>query len=385
MKLLTTDILRILKALEPYECRLVGGCVRDYIAFNIRADDIDIATTAKPDIVIKTLKKAGMHVIPTGLKHGTVTCIYKHKTYEITTLRQDIKTDGRHAEVIFTEDYYKDSLRRDFTFNALYMDDKGYITDYHNGQGDLKNAYVKFIGNPIERIEEDYLRILRYFRFHGKFTKKPKFEPEILNIIQEKSPQLEKISKERITQEVFKILNQPHCLFIWNTMQKTHTLNSIGLTSTPPTQFPYKKKEFESLKALAKLIILIPKESHILKTFALSNAQKKFIQKTIYAINTINLEMDILPQAYTLGYDETLSALKIMNLKSTQHNHQKLIKNLEAESLPTFPLKGADLIELGYKPSPQLGKTIKKIESWWLNNNFPSKETCLNFLKSLDK
>ena len=95
--------------------------------------------------------------------------------------------------------------------------------------------------------------------------------------------------------------------------------------------------------------------------------------------------MDILPQAYTLGYDETLSALKIMNLKSTQHNHQKLIKNLEAESLPTFPLKGADLIELGYKPSPQLGKTIKKIESWWLNNNFPSKETCLNFLKSLDK
>lgn len=385
MKPITTDILKIFKTLKPYKSKLVGGCVRDYIANNIIADDIDIATTATPDIVMEMLKKAGMHVIPTGLKHGTVTCIYNNKPYEITTLRQDIQTNGRHAKVVFTDSYYKDSLRRDFTFNALYMDADGDITDYHNGQEDLAKSIVNFIGDPSARIQEDYLRILRYFRFHGKFQKLPQFDNSVLNIIQRQADNLKQISKERITQEIFKILQQQHCLAIWNTMQKTHVLENIGLTNTPLVHFTHKEKEFEKLEPLEKLIILIPNENHIFKTFSLSNAQKKTLKKIIYATEHINLTQPILQQAYWLGYKETISTLKILNLKSPEKEISKHIQELKVKQPPTFPIKGADLIQLGYTASPSLGKVLKEVETWWVNNNFPSKDDCLTYIKNVGK
>ena len=146
------------------ESRLVGGCVRD-ILLGKSHSDVDIATTVIPDVAMSVLKKAEIKVIPTGLKHGTVTAVLNEKHYEITTLRKDVETDGRHAVVEFTDSWKEDSRRRDFTINAMSMDLEGEVYDYFDGQKDLQSKLVKFVGNPEKRIEEDYLRILRYFRF----------------------------------------------------------------------------------------------------------------------------------------------------------------------------------------------------------------------------
>ena len=152
------------------QVRFVGGCVRKSISGD-NIDDIDLATILKPDEIKKKLNKENIKVIDTGISHGTVTAIINKKKFEITTLRKDLSTDGRHAEVTFTSDWKEDALRRDFTINAIYADIQGRIFDPLNGISDLQKGIVKFIGTPDERIQEDYLRILRYFRFFTQYSK----------------------------------------------------------------------------------------------------------------------------------------------------------------------------------------------------------------------
>ncbi|MDA9035106.1 CCA tRNA nucleotidyltransferase, partial [Hyphomicrobiales bacterium] len=160
-------IMRLLN--EGGDCaRFVGGCVRDSL-INLKTNDIDIATTHKPQNIIDILSSDSIKVIPTGIDHGTVSVFTDTYNFEITTLRSDIETDGRHAKVIFTDDWEKDSTRRDFTINSIYLTPEGDIFDPQNGFADLRKGNVKFIGNPKERIQEDYLRILRYFRFNAYY------------------------------------------------------------------------------------------------------------------------------------------------------------------------------------------------------------------------
>ena len=168
------SIQLIFKILEKddEETRFIGGCVRDLIAKRKKKYDVDIATTLKPKKVIELLKKKKIKIIKTGLSHGTVIAIINKEKFEITTLRKDIQTDGRHAKVEFTNDWLEDSKRRDFTMNAMSCDIKGNLYDYHGGVKDLKKGVIKFIGEPKKRIKEDFLRILRFFRFYANYGKK---------------------------------------------------------------------------------------------------------------------------------------------------------------------------------------------------------------------
>ena len=189
---------------KEQEAMFVGGSVRKYL-LNQKVDDIDIATTLKPDEIIKKFENSKIIVKKTGIEHGTLTLVLGNKHFEITTLRKDISTDGRHASVLFTDDWEDDSKRRDFTFNAIYMDSNGKIFDPQSGVKDLKNKKVKFIGNPDERIKEDYLRILRFIRFSIEYSNFD-FEKDTLRAIQKNLSGIAKLSKERIYSELKKIL-----------------------------------------------------------------------------------------------------------------------------------------------------------------------------------
>lgn len=200
------------------EARFVGGCVRDIIAGK-SIKDIDLATNMPVQEMFDKAKADGFLVIPTGLKYGTVTFVIDRKEIQITTLRKDIKTDGRHAVVSFANSWIEDSSRRDFTFNALYMDINGRIYDYHNGIDDLKNGSIKFIGNSKKRIEEDYLRIFRYFRFWGKYASSFR-DNETLEAIFCSSDGIKKISGERIFSELINILSLANRRFIIEQMMR---------------------------------------------------------------------------------------------------------------------------------------------------------------------
>ena len=159
-------LLAVLGALPA--ARLVGGCVRDALAGRALAD-IDLATPDRPEAVMQALAAAGLKYAPTGLKHGTVTAISDHRGFEVTTLRRDVETDGRHAEVVWTDDWAVDAARRDFTVNAMSMTQDGTVFDYFGGQDDLAAGRIRFVGEPAARIAEDYLRILRFFRFQARY------------------------------------------------------------------------------------------------------------------------------------------------------------------------------------------------------------------------
>ena len=184
---------------------LVGGCVRNYFN-NETIKDIDLATTLSPGEVIKKLSKSNFKIIKTGIEHGTLTLSLEGDNFEITTLREDISTDGRHAKVSFTDNWEKDSARRDLTINAIYLDQNGKVFDPQNGLQDLKQKKVRFIGNTQERINEDYLRIIRFLRFSIQYENFDK-DKETLNIIKKNVPGILKISKERIFSEIIKIVN----------------------------------------------------------------------------------------------------------------------------------------------------------------------------------
>jgi tRNA nucleotidyltransferase/poly(A) polymerase len=203
------DVFFLLDLIEKngYKARVVGGAVRDFL-LQRKISDVDLASTATPDEIMQLCEKHGLVVIPTGLKHGSVSIILHHKTYEITTLRRDVKTFGRHAEVKFTRSFKMDAARRDFTINAIYMNKKGKIYDYWGGIRDIRKQNIKFIGDPKKRMEEDYLRIFRYFRFvasHGNFRCNKKYL-DLINLLKNNVTIL---SSERIISELLKTLSIP--------------------------------------------------------------------------------------------------------------------------------------------------------------------------------
>lgn len=196
----------VLEVLENanFQARLAGGCVRDRL-LNITPKDYDVATSAKPEAVIEAFQKLGIKVLPTGVEHGTVTIILKHSQVEVTTLRKDISTDGRHAQVSFTNDFEQDAARRDFTVNALSENRQGQVFDYFSGQRDLENKILRFVGIPAKRITEDYLRILRLFRFWATYELTP--TDDAINACKNYAKEISKLSQERITSEIMKMFS----------------------------------------------------------------------------------------------------------------------------------------------------------------------------------
>src|SRR3569623_722976 len=200
-------LARLIEALGPGTARIVGGAVRETL-LGIETSDIDLATTHSPDEVIDRLEAAHIKAVPTGIKHGTITAVASDEVYEVTTLRRDLDTDGRHATVAFTDDWQEDAARRDFTINALYADpDSGELIDYFNGIADLDTRRVRFIGDPLVRIAEDHLRILRFFRFLARFGDTP--DPAGLTACTDRANDLMALSRERIANELLRLLVAP--------------------------------------------------------------------------------------------------------------------------------------------------------------------------------
>ena len=342
-----------------HDIRIVGGAVRD-IALGKVPKDIDLATDATPDEMQKMFDNAGIRHIPSGIEHGTITAVINDEPYEITTLRADTDTTGRHATVKFIRSWEEDARRRDLTYNAMSMDFDGELYDYHNGMDDLQNKVSKFVGDPAERIKEDYLRILRYFRFQARIEN-PTWSQDTLDAIRNNAKGLTNISVERIWQEMQKLLISPSMVSAVSWMDKTGVAKYIGLdvVATP-------KKFDNPIIALAN----ITNDATIGAKWKLPNNDKALlaflIENKVTKINQTQAE-NLIADGVSAEYIQALATLQNVNLKPI--------------NVPDFPVAGKDLIATGMKPGPEIGQTLAKLKQAWKNQKFtPSKDDLLKQL-----
>jgi len=364
--------------------KFVGGCVRKSLSGEI-IDDIDLATTLVPNEVKKKLSTDNIKVIDTGIEHGTLTVLINKKKFEITTLRKDISTDGRHAEVQFTLDWKQDSARRDFTINAIYADIDGRIFDPQNGISDLQKGEVKFIGSPSERIQEDYLRILRYFRFFTQYSKRD-HDKNIIKFIKQNINGLNKISNERIFDELKKIISLKNLgnLFL-NKESKEVILNVF-----PQLKYYERVKEINNFTPKLKeqyddfliLGLLIIDQSNNYEYFChkykASNKIKnrfKFISKNFEILKNKNFysEENIKKLIYLFDKKSVKDLLLFsfsINKETKSLRIESLIDYVNACKIPQFPISGNDLKKQGYEAGTTLGKKLKELEEKWIENKF---------------
>jgi len=374
------------------EARFIGGCVRDAI-LGIEFTDIDIATNLLPDEVTQILESVGIKVIPTGIKHGTVTALVDNKSFEITTLRQDIACNGRHAEVSFTDSWQIDSARRDFTINSLSSSFDGVLYDYHNGIDDLENHKVKFIGNPEDRINEDYLRILRFFRFSGKYGNCI-FDAETTKLCKKFRYHISQLSDERIYEEFSKIALHNSYSNVFHEMINNNILESI---------FPEKKLNADLVKSLTTAsnnLKLMPEMVTVLASILYGSGsvecsilKKKSDQKLLNRMLQFPFQEfhDIENQIKKLHYLTGEYFKQFFLLFFALYHHE--IYNMLMIDLFTiyskkdkniFPVNGLDLLKLGFKDGVEIGKMLAKLENLWIDDNFRmSKEELLEQINIL--
>ena len=366
---------------DKVAARFVGGCVRKHLS-NEKIDDIDIATILTSDQIKERFKDTNLKVIDTGVKHGTLTIVSEKHKVELTTLRKDIKTDGRHAEVEYTDNWQQDSERRDFTINAIYMDINGKLYDPQMGTVDLKNKNIKFIGDPQKRIEEDYLRIIRFIRF--KVTYDTVVEPTTSDAIKQNLDGIKKISKERILIELFKILSLKNFL----TINQSSYLREIFLMIFP--EFLYLNR-LERLKKiyqysevnvdiLLAVMLIDEKYNHeyFIHKYKTSNKTKETLEQ--FNRNLIKLKNDreffeknLIKNVYLNGKNH-LIALNLINFsinsKVKINDFSKTLHKILKIKVPIFPIDGDTLKQKGMQEGQMLGSVLKTLEKEWINNNF---------------
>ncbi|TYC86816.1 CCA tRNA nucleotidyltransferase [Novosphingobium sp. BW1] len=359
------DLADLVAALGEGCARYVGGAVRDTL-LGLAVKDIDMATTLRPEEVMQRLEEAGIRRVPTGIEHGTVTAVLFGGPVEITTLRHDISTDGRRATVAFAQEWHEDAARRDFTINALYADPvDGTIFDYFEGQTDLASRTVRFIGDARQRIREDHLRILRYFRFQARFGSLPA-DPEAESACRELAATLKGLSRERVGME---------------------TMNLLGLTDPAPTIARMKSLGIldvilpeanpEALTALIaceqrhgiapdpvrRLAALLPPDvalaEQIASRFRLSGTQKK---RLALAAAREDIPGESRALAFRLGMEQALDRLLIAGADVTP---------LKDWTVPTFPLKGGQIVARGVGAGPEVARVLRAVEAMWIAEGFP--------------
>ena len=361
--------------------RFVGGCVRKHLKSE-KIDDIDVATILSTDEIKEKLNNTNFKIIDTGTKHGTLTILIDNLKVELTTLRKDIKTDGRHAEVEYIDDWKIDSERRDFTINAIYLDINGNIFDPQLGINDLKNNIVKFIGDPQKRIEEDYLRIIRFIRF--KLIYNTEVEKSTSDAIKQSLDGIKKISKERILIELFKILDLKNFLKI----NQSSDLREIFSMIFP--EFLYLKR-LERLKKVYKesdlnkdillgVLLIDEKDNHdyFAHKYNVSNNIKQTLEKMHKNLTQIKndkefFEKNLIKNIYLNGKNH-LIALNLINFsinsKVKVNDFTKTLNKILKIKLPKFPINGETLKQKGMQEGQKLGDVLKALEKEWINNNF---------------
>ena len=382
-----SSVIKLYQLLINYggQVRFIGGAVRDII-IGKEVADIDLATNLLPEKIESILQENQLKYFSIGKEFGTITALINEQKIEITTLRKDINCDGRYAKVIFTDNWQEDAQRRDFTINALSADLDGNIYDYFDGIRDLKQRKVRFIGEPELRIREDYLRILRFFRFSAYFA--DQLDQDGLKWASKYSVKLKNLSGERIRSELSKIFLAPNSLNILATMEEHHIFQSIiPISRNSITIFKklyaiahdlqYKINELICYSSFLRQVNQ-DKANKIITNFAFNSEQ----QKTIIILNSAKIEhWDYANlKRYYQQYKQLFKQVIILNLAESNadivnHKDLKNIFNLTAKPLP---IKGSDLLKLNIKPGKQMGKLLLIADQIWFDHEFKlSKEEIL--------
>ncbi|MFY9287241.1 MAG: CCA tRNA nucleotidyltransferase [Alphaproteobacteria bacterium] len=370
------------------EARVVGGAVRDSL-LGRPVNEFDMAVNLPPEKVMGALTAAKIKVVPTGIDHGTVTAVIDHKGYELTTLRHDLETDGRHAKVAFTDDWQADAARRDFTMNALYVDEAGKIYDYFDGRKDLKEGRVRFIGEARARIQEDHLRILRFFRFYSCYGKGAADEIGLV-ASKELASLIPTLSAERIWREVIKLLGAGNPLPTWKLMIDndvlSYTLPQALNISRLENLLALEKQHDREPSALVRLAALLPKDAKAASTVAeemkLSKREAETLQILAILPDQLKGKLDPVPfrsKLYEHGVEVTEEAALLL---ATEDRSADIKTALEVASLwdsPSLPIQGEDILRLGVAAGPKVGQILRHVEAWWMIEDFrPNRDECLS-------
>ncbi|XP_061902026.1 CCA tRNA nucleotidyltransferase 1, mitochondrial isoform X2 [Entelurus aequoreus] len=379
---------------HQYELRIAGGAVRDLLSGK-RPDDVDFATTATPEEMKRMFQAAGIRMINNkGEKHGTITARLHNENFEVTTLRVDVQTDGRHAEVEFTTDWQKDSERRDLTINSMFLGLDGTVYDYFEGYDDLQKRKVRFVGSAEQRIQEDYLRILRYFRFYGKVALKPdEHEPETLEAIQANGFGLSGISGERIWVELKKIVVGNHAVQLLEMMYSLGLAQYIGL---PPNGNVEEMKRVcqnakgHSPKPMTILAALccFPEEVEKMDIRLKVSKEEKTLAQFLVKHRREICKDDDKPDSlkpftdFIIDSRELDTQSKLCELLKYQGEHT-LLAQLRMWAVPRLPVSGHDLRKMGLVSGKEIGATLQKLRDIWKKSHYQmDKEELLSYVQS---
>jgi poly(A) polymerase len=372
--------------------RFVGGCVRDALLGRAIVD-IDVATPAPPDAVLRVLEAAGVKVVPTGLKHGTVTAVVSPRHFEITTLRRDVETFGRHARVAFTDDWAEDALRRDFTMNALFLDGEGNVYDPVGGLPDLNAGRVRFVGAPEQRIREDVLRLLRFYRFHAHYGRGEP-DPAARAACRALKDLIPGLSGERVGAELLRLLGAPDSVPTLRLMAEDGVLavvlpeaERIELVGATAALEP----ERDRLRRLAAL--LAPRRAAALdaaQRLRLANEQRDRLVALADPPWPVDLDGDESAQRraiHHLGLPLYRDLVVLRGAEQDKPERARALLGRAAEIAPAeFPLKGRDATRLGIAPGPEVGRLLREVEAWWEDGDFRAdRAACLARLKEISR
>ena len=357
-------------ALGPDHARFVGGAVRDTL-LGLPVSDVDIATRHDPDMVMAKLRSAGIKPIPTGIAHGTITAITDGGPVEVTTLRRDVSTDGRHAEVAFTDDWREDAARRDFTMNALYADPQtGEIFDYYGGIDDLNAGRVRFIGDPLQRIAEDHLRILRFFRFMARFGDMP--DAAGLEACVARANDLMALSRERIADELLKLLVARDAVRVLRLMVARGVLMPVlpEVTADGVDRLERLAHRETALgfdpDPLRRLVAVGPndaaKADGVAARLKLSNARRKRIAAAIG-----DADEPPRPLTFRIGREAAIDRL----LLSDRDDAATRVAEIRDWEVPTLPVSGGEIVARGVQAGPDVARLLGQVRDRWVAEGFP--------------
>jgi poly(A) polymerase len=375
----TRAVMAALEAAGGSGCaRFVGGCVRNAL-IGTPVADIDIATTLKPEETDRAIRAAGLKAVPTGIAHGTVTAVSERQPFEITSLRRDVSTDGRNATVAFTDDWAEDAARRDFRLNALYADGEGRVFDpTGEGVADAAAGRIVFVGDPGTRIREDYLRILRFFRFFAWYGRD---EPDAaaLEACRTLAPGMVRLSAERVSKELMTLLAAPDPRIAMAAMAEAGVLAQVLPEAVHGPLFEAAVEL--SPDPVIRLMTLFPTDERLVREAStrlrLPNSTRDRLTAAAVAAPAVSLSMsdpDVRAVVYRFGgraVADTLH-LRMAERPAKAADGRRLLALAEGWRRPTMPVGGRDLARLGIEPGPETGRLLKAFEDRWIADDFPS-------------
>ena len=383
---------------ERATVRFVGGCVRDAV-LGRRVRDVDLATGDAPETVIRLLEAAGLRAVPTGLEHGTVTAVVDKAHFEITTLRLDVETNGRHAKVAFTDDWASDAARRDFTINALFCAPDGTLYDPFGGLADLRAGRVRFVGDAVERIKEDSLRLLRFFRIYAHYGRPPP-DAQALAACREMAHSLPILSGERVCGEILKLLAAPDPAEVVLLMREAgvldHVLPEVDGVEALPELCALEAADPDPLRRLALLLRRgRGGAAAVAARLRMSNAEKRRLAEMVDPPVVLTADLDEHAQRralYRVGEGVFLDFVHLAwaeaeaGASGGAPGYGAMVETARAWENPGLPVKGADVVALGVPRGPEVGRLLAQAEDWWEARDYrPGRKETLAKLEEMVK